>query len=87
MDATSSQTVEAAATEATASAVEPATTSAVEPAPSAKTAASTEPRDSWCRSENQGQQHRAELTCSPHDAPLNRAPARLAIVLRRLPFS
>jgi hypothetical protein len=91
MKTTTSQSVEAAGAEATTPTVETApsakaTTSAVETASAAKATASTEPRESWCCSEEQDQQHRAELTCSLHDAPLNRAPAPLAIVLGRLPF-
>jgi hypothetical protein len=64
---------------ATASAVETAAASAVE-------TAAAEARESWCCSEDQGQQDRAELTDSPHNAPRRRAPACLAVVLRQPQF-
>ena len=91
METTTSQSMEAAAAEAVkpaatseaTAAVEPAaeaTTPAVETASTAKATASTEAPESWCCSEDQGQQHRAEVTCSPHNAPPRRA-ARLAIFL------
>jgi hypothetical protein len=91
VETTASQSVEAAAAEAVkttaaseaASAVETAaeaTTPAVETAPSAEATASTEARESWCCSEDQGQQHRAEVTCSPHDAPPRRTPPVLRLV-------
>jgi hypothetical protein len=107
VETTTSQSVEAAATEAVetaatseapaspvkttatseaaASAVETAaaeaTTPAVETAPSAKATASTEAPESRCCSEDQGQQHRAEVTCSPHNAPPRRTPPILLLLL------
>jgi hypothetical protein len=83
MEATAT-TVEPAATETvktTASTVE-ATASTVEAATTTVQAATTaEACESWCGSEDQGQQHRAKPTCSPHNAPPEQRPPVLLLFL------
>jgi hypothetical protein len=67
--AAATEAVNTAATEAVnTAATGEAAASAVETAPTANAAL----RESGCCSEDQGQQDRAELTCSPHDAPPRR---------------
>jgi hypothetical protein len=78
--------VEPAAAEATTPAMETtpsakATASAVETASTAKATASTEARESGRGPKDQGQQYRAEVTCSPHTHLLKERPPVLLLSL------